>query len=50
VFGHRAFILRTNANEQGTGHHPRSLVEIATDVKLRDAHGLVDGDRVDVEI
>jgi riboflavin kinase, archaea type len=50
VFGRRAFILRTDASEQGTGHHPRSLVEIATDVKLRDAHGLVDGDRVDVEI
>jgi len=50
VLGRRAFILRTDANEQGTGHHPRTVVEIACEVKLRDVHGLVDGDSVDVEL
>src|SRR5262245_19308548 len=35
VFGRPAFILRTDANELGTGHHPRTVIEIATDVNLR---------------
>jgi CTP-dependent riboflavin kinase len=50
VFGRRAFILRTDANEQGTGDHPHTIIEIATDVKLRDAFGLKDGDTVVVEL
>lgn len=50
VFGRRAFILRTDANEQGGGHHPPTIIEIATDVKLRDAHQLRDGDIVEVEV
>jgi riboflavin kinase len=50
VFGRRAFILRTDANEQGTGDHPRTIIEIATDVKLRDTYHLADGDLVEVEL
>lgn len=50
VFGRPAFILRTEANEEGRGHHPRTIIEIATDVKLRDAYELQDGDWVEVEI
>jgi riboflavin kinase, archaea type len=50
VFGRRAFLVRTDQNEQGTGHHPRNIIEIASDVKLRDAYGLSDGAWVDVEI
>jgi riboflavin kinase len=50
VFGRSAFILRTDANEQGCGHHPRTIIEIATDVKLREAHHLHDGDIVEVRI
>lgn len=50
VFGRRAFILRTDANEEGRGHHPRSIVEVATDVKLRDHYRLRDGDPVEIEI
>ena len=50
VFGRRAFILRTDANEEGRGHHPRTIIEIATDVKLRDAYHLQDGDIVEVEV
>jgi riboflavin kinase len=49
IFGRRAFLLRTDANEQGTGHHPRTIVEVATDVKLREAFHLADGDIVEVE-
>lgn len=50
VFGRRAFILRTDANEGGAGRHPRTVVEIASDVKLRDEYGLQDGDEVSIEI
>lgn len=50
VFGRRAFILRTDANEEGRGHHPRSIVEVATDVKLRDHYRLHDGDPVEIEL
>ncbi|HLY43307.1 MAG TPA: DUF120 domain-containing protein [Terracidiphilus sp.] len=50
IFGRRAFLLRTDANEEGRGHHPKTIIEIATDVKLRDAFGLNDGDRVEIEI
>lgn len=50
IFDRQAFILRTDENERGTGHHPRNIVEIATDVRLRDLYGLRDGDWVEIEI
>lgn len=50
IFGRPAFLLRTDANEQGRGHHPKTIVEIATDVRLREAYGLRDGDEVEIEI
>jgi riboflavin kinase len=50
VFGRRAFILRTDANDAGTGDHPLTVIEIATDVKLRDEYGLADGDTIEVEV
>lgn len=43
-------LLRTDANEQGRGHHPKTIIEIATDVKLRDAFHLRDGDEVTIEV
>ena len=50
IFGRRAFILRTDGNEQGGGDHPHEIVEIATDIKLRDAFGLADGDVAEIEV
>jgi riboflavin kinase, archaea type len=50
IFGRRAFILRTDANEEGRGHHPKSIIEIATEIKLRDHFHLHDGDITEVEI
>jgi riboflavin kinase len=50
VFGRPAFILRTDANEEGRGHHPRSIVEVAADVKLRDHYQLQDGSPVEIKI
>jgi riboflavin kinase len=45
-----AFLLRTDANEEERGRHPKTIVEIATDVRLRDAFELNDGDGVEIEI
>jgi len=50
IFHRPAFLLRTDQNEKGLGHHPRNIVEIATDVRLRDHYHLKDGDCVEIEI
>jgi riboflavin kinase len=50
IEGRKAFLLRTDLNEQGLGHHPKTIIEIATEVRLRDALGLKDGDVVVIEI
>jgi riboflavin kinase len=48
IFDRRAFLLRTDQNERGIGYHPRNIIEIATDVRLRDEYQLKDGDWVEV--
>jgi predicted ATPase len=50
IFGRRGFILRTDANETEEKHHPRTVVEVATDLKLRDYFHLNDGDSVEIEV
>ena len=44
IFDRRAFLLRTDQNERGTGHHSQNIIKIATDIRLRDAYQLRDGD------
>lgn len=48
IVGKSAFILCIDANENGRGHHPRTIIEIATDVKLRGLR-LDDGDVVEIQ-
>jgi riboflavin kinase len=50
IFDRPAFLLRTDENEQGTGHHPKNVIEIATDICLRDAFSLHDGDWIEVRV
>lgn len=50
IGGRDAFVLRTDANDQGVGDHPKKLVEIACDVRLRDIFALTDGDDVELEL
>jgi riboflavin kinase, archaea type len=50
IKGRKAFLLRTDANEQGQGDHPKTIVEIATDVRLRDLYQLQDGDYLELTI
>jgi riboflavin kinase, archaea type len=49
ISGKNAFLLRTDANEEERGHHPKTRLEIATDVRLRDHFNLKDGDLVEIE-
>ncbi|HVG34151.1 MAG TPA: DUF120 domain-containing protein [Pyrinomonadaceae bacterium] len=48
VFGRAAFILRPDKIEQGQSARPKTVIEIACDVKLREVYGLEDGDTVEV--
>lgn len=50
IFGRTAFILRTDTDPGKFGDKPEQILEIATDVKLRDTYGLKDGDVVEVEV
>ncbi len=50
ILGRNAFMLRTGPNADERCHHPWTVIEIATDVKLRDAYDLQDGDLVEVSI
>jgi riboflavin kinase len=50
VFSRPAFLLRTDASEAGAGHHPKSVIEVATDVNLRETYSLMDGSIVEVEL
>jgi len=50
IFDRRALLLRTDQNERGTGHHSRNIIEIATDIRLRDVYQIKDGDWVEVEL
>ena len=48
VFGRAAFILRPDKIEQGQSDRPKTVIEIACDVKLREVYRLEDGDIVEV--
>ncbi len=50
VFEEAAVILRTDRYERGDGTHPKTLVEVACEVKLREKYGLRDGDVVRIEV
>jgi riboflavin kinase, archaea type len=49
--GHRpALILRTDRNDLGLGPHPKTIIEIAAEVRLRESLALSDGDVVEIRI
>jgi CTP-dependent riboflavin kinase len=49
IFGRKAFILRPYRDNLEDNYDKRVL-EIATDIKLRDAYRLKDGDAVQIEV
>ena len=50
IFGRKAFILRPDTDTGKHGDPPDKVLEIATDVNLRDMYRLKDGDIVEVEV
>lgn len=50
IFEEEAVILRTDTNERGEGLHPKTVVEVACEIKLRDKYHLKDGDIVQIEV
>ncbi len=50
IFGKNAYILRTDSDTEKHRYLPEQILEIATDVKLRDEFNLQDGDVVKVKI
>ena len=50
ILGKNAYILRTDSDTGKHGYSKEQILEIATDVKLRDEFNLKDGDLVEVEI
>jgi riboflavin kinase, archaea type len=50
IQGVDAFILRTDKNDRGEGHHPPNILEVAATVRLREALGLEDGDEVEIVV
>jgi len=50
IFGRKAFILRPDTDTGKHGDPPDKILEIATDVNLRDTYRLKDGDIVEVEV
>jgi CTP-dependent riboflavin kinase len=50
IAGRKAFILRTDTDAGKHGDSPETILEIATDVNLRDTYKLKDGDTVEVEV
>jgi CTP-dependent riboflavin kinase len=50
IFGRKAFILRPDTDTGKYGDPPEKILEIATDVNLRETYGLKDGDIVEVEV
>jgi riboflavin kinase, archaea type len=45
-----AYILRTDSDTGKHGYPPEQILEIATNVKLRDEYQLKDGNVVEVEV
>ena len=50
IFRREAYILRTDKSEDEQGQGGRSIIEVASEVKLRAEYGLEDGDEVEVEV
>ena len=50
IFGRNAFALRPDSHGGAYGFPKEAIIEIATDVKLRDEYGLSDDDLVEIDL
>lgn len=50
IFDKEAYILRTSKNETGNGDHPLTIIEIVSDINLREKFNLKDDAEVQINI
>ncbi len=50
IFDHKAYIVRTDKNNKGYGPHPLNIVEIVTDINVRETYNLKDEDEIIINI
>ena len=50
VSGIQGCIMRIDPNADGTGDHPKTIIEVAAQVRLRDALNVSDGDIVTIKV
>ena len=50
ILGHRGYILRTEKNNKKNGDHPLNIIEIVTDINMRETYNLKDGDKVVIDL
>ena len=50
VSGIQGFIMRTDLDADGTGDHPKTIIEVAARVRFRDALNVSDGDIVTIKV
>ena len=50
IFGRKAFILWPDTDNGKFGDPPERILEVATDVGIRETYGIKDGDIVEVDI
>lgn len=50
VSGIHGYIMRIDPNADGTGDHPKTIIEVAVQVRLRDALNVSDGDIVTLKV
>ena len=50
IMGHKGYIVRTEKNNKEGGDHPLNIIEIVSDLPIRDAKHLKDDDEVILSI
>jgi len=50
IFGRKALILRPDTDHGKFGDSPERILEVATDVGIRETYGVKDRDIVEVEV
>ncbi len=50
IFNHKCYILRTEKNNTKNGDHPLNIIEIVSDINIRQTYNLKDGDEVEINI
>lgn len=50
ILGRKGYILRTEKNNTKNGDHPLNILEFVTDINMRKAYSLKDGDEVEINL